>query len=507
MSNDIRELLPEYIKGQLSTDETIEIEQALQDDVQLHKEYEGLVGYFDAIGALPSVQASDDFLEKVHASIEKQSMLQRIISWFCTFSGRKFSLEAIGVVAVLLVIVVLYRPIFIREFGQDTTASNNTARTEYRGEYSENPTEEAEEKAMDKEADRSINPPLPPKVSSGKKTDKEVSSTNFFTPGEESRKDAVRKETSSNVPKQNVHASSLPKKAVPSPVSKPKKPSETVALGKRHQIKELEDTPMDQEADRLIGGYVLKPKRKESPSISQNESSMGRMAYDEIAEDSPEPVSSLVVRWRIDESRKGGYVSEPLGKSQPEFGATKKIPFAANIKSDADGEKNDRQKPQSRSDEGFFARENDAATINDVRGQAAKEKATRGSIEVEEEVASESEPAGRNKTGEQIKTELADKDTISQQAPFNASACLLRIIDEFNGKTISIGTLSATGTRSYDVTLPREKVLGFLDRLENVGTIDANREIGETAVSQSADGMVHLRIVIVDYSVYKDSFR
>ncbi len=66
------ELLDEYLHNELSPEKHAEVERLLEKDADLRGKRDDLRSYFEAIESLPSIQASDSFLEEVHRKSKRR---------------------------------------------------------------------------------------------------------------------------------------------------------------------------------------------------------------------------------------------------------------------------------------------------------------------------------------------------------------------------------------------------------------------------------------------------
>jgi hypothetical protein len=105
-----RELLPDYLRGFLSTDLTRELERVLAGSAALQRERAELETYFGALDSLSPVKAPVDFLDKLHTRLAKPSRAGRLWHWLVHPAPFKIPLEIAGVAVTCLLIVAIHFP-------------------------------------------------------------------------------------------------------------------------------------------------------------------------------------------------------------------------------------------------------------------------------------------------------------------------------------------------------------------------------------------------------------
>ena len=107
----IKKYFFEYYEGLV----TPEIKKLVKDHLVVCKdcikEYKLLQKYKKEMGVLKKVKTPDDFLQKVHARIEQEPGLKKIIKWLFIPFKVKIPLEAVGVVATVLIVILLFSPV------------------------------------------------------------------------------------------------------------------------------------------------------------------------------------------------------------------------------------------------------------------------------------------------------------------------------------------------------------------------------------------------------------
>ena len=92
------ELLDEYLRNELSPEEHAEIERLLEEDADLRRKRDQLRSYFEAIESLPSIQASDSFLEEVHRKAKRRRFFPAL------------PLEIVGVAVTVGFLILIVNP-------------------------------------------------------------------------------------------------------------------------------------------------------------------------------------------------------------------------------------------------------------------------------------------------------------------------------------------------------------------------------------------------------------
>jgi hypothetical protein len=112
----IRDLLPDFVRGDVDKEESRAIEQALASSPALAAECARLKAYYDALENLPPVNAPDEFLAAVNRRIDRPSLLQRIAARVFLPLRWKIPMELAGVAVCGLLLLVLFRPEFKQAF-------------------------------------------------------------------------------------------------------------------------------------------------------------------------------------------------------------------------------------------------------------------------------------------------------------------------------------------------------------------------------------------------------
>lgn len=109
-AENIRDLLPDYVRGRLDQQKTKMVEVELERSESLRHRCEELRRYYDALDALEPARASDEFMDKLHARMDEPPLMQRLFRVMFLPLGIKLPIEIVGVAATALLVVLLYNP-------------------------------------------------------------------------------------------------------------------------------------------------------------------------------------------------------------------------------------------------------------------------------------------------------------------------------------------------------------------------------------------------------------
>jgi len=98
-SKQARNLLDEYLRGELDSHIRGELEHLLEKDEELRKARDELRSYLEKLDSLPSIEASDSFLENVHAKVKRRRFPLPI-----------FPLEIAGVALTVGLLILIVNP-------------------------------------------------------------------------------------------------------------------------------------------------------------------------------------------------------------------------------------------------------------------------------------------------------------------------------------------------------------------------------------------------------------
>jgi hypothetical protein len=109
-TNEIRELLPDYVCGLLDEEKTAKIEELVQTSEPLRKECEELHLYFNSIKTLKPIKAPGNFLNSIQNRIAVASPFTKIVHKLFHPLQVKIPLELAGLVATVVIVVLLFNP-------------------------------------------------------------------------------------------------------------------------------------------------------------------------------------------------------------------------------------------------------------------------------------------------------------------------------------------------------------------------------------------------------------
>jgi len=108
--NNIKEMLPDYIRGLLSEEDSSAVKKQLDESEALRREYESLRSYYQAIDSLKQAKAPDTFLDKVHDRIDAKTARGGLFQSLFFPLHVKLPLEFAGVALTIVLLVLVYNP-------------------------------------------------------------------------------------------------------------------------------------------------------------------------------------------------------------------------------------------------------------------------------------------------------------------------------------------------------------------------------------------------------------
>ncbi len=105
-----KELLANHVRGLLSENEARKVEELLESSEALRNEYESIKAYYEAIGSLKPLKASPDFLDKVHARIDRQGWAARLADMLMHPLPVKLPIELAGLAVTIILVVLIVDP-------------------------------------------------------------------------------------------------------------------------------------------------------------------------------------------------------------------------------------------------------------------------------------------------------------------------------------------------------------------------------------------------------------
>lgn len=109
-NNKIKEMLPDYIQGQLSKEDSVAVKEQLKKSGSLRREYEELRSYYNAINTLKPVKAPGNFLDNIHARIAIQPPLVKFVKTVFHPLHIKVPLELAGVALTTVLVILIFNP-------------------------------------------------------------------------------------------------------------------------------------------------------------------------------------------------------------------------------------------------------------------------------------------------------------------------------------------------------------------------------------------------------------
>jgi hypothetical protein len=115
VSEEIRAMIPDYVRGLLLPGEAKEVESALDSSPEILPEFEAAQAYYAALNQIPEVKAPADFLDRVNRRIEVKPFWQRFQSLIFEPLYLKLPIELAGVAACLITVLVITHPFMPKE--------------------------------------------------------------------------------------------------------------------------------------------------------------------------------------------------------------------------------------------------------------------------------------------------------------------------------------------------------------------------------------------------------
>jgi hypothetical protein len=115
VSEEIRSMIPDYVRGLLSPAEAKEVESALEGSPDIFPEFEAAQSYYAALNQIPEVKAPAGFAERVNSRIDKVPLWPRVRHVFFEPLFIKLPLEFAGLAACLVASLIVFNPFSLRE--------------------------------------------------------------------------------------------------------------------------------------------------------------------------------------------------------------------------------------------------------------------------------------------------------------------------------------------------------------------------------------------------------
>ena len=110
VSEDIRGMIPDYVRGLLSPEEAQAVTNALSSIPELAKELDAAKRYYTVLNQLPEPDVSTDFLDRINRRIDHKPWTQNAFDLLFKPFFPKIPLEFAGLAACLIAVVVILRP-------------------------------------------------------------------------------------------------------------------------------------------------------------------------------------------------------------------------------------------------------------------------------------------------------------------------------------------------------------------------------------------------------------
>jgi hypothetical protein len=110
VSEEIRGMIPDYVRGLLPPEEAQVVANALSTIPMLAKELDAAKRYYTVLNQLPESDVPVDFLDRINRRIDHKPWIQNIIDLFFKPFFPKIPLEFAGLAACLVVVVVMLKP-------------------------------------------------------------------------------------------------------------------------------------------------------------------------------------------------------------------------------------------------------------------------------------------------------------------------------------------------------------------------------------------------------------
>jgi hypothetical protein len=127
VSEDIRGMIPDYVRGLLAPEEAQVVANALSSNPELIKEVEAAQRYYSVLNQLPEPDVPPDFLERINKRIDQKPWLQNAIDLLFKPFFPKIPLEFAGVAACLIIVVIIFRPEFTTQQKTELPLAINTS--------------------------------------------------------------------------------------------------------------------------------------------------------------------------------------------------------------------------------------------------------------------------------------------------------------------------------------------------------------------------------------------
>jgi hypothetical protein len=297
VSEEIRGMIPDYVRGLLSPEEAQAVANALSSIPELAKELDAAKRYYTVLNQLPEPEVPADFLNRINRRIDHKPWTQKALDLLFKPFFPKIPLEFAGLAACLVAVVIILKPEFGLHQKTELPLAINTST--YINDESPQPAIAQDKKKVQAPA---------PRLSAAKKVDR-------VTPPVASRQIEPQKAPASD---------NLAVNAAAGTTSQPAQEY----LASTAPLQEKEDLPALKESEEKpasfaavdIGAIELvytstPPKDNKLRAVKSAQASMSRM------ETSPEQVTLAQSDVSL-EKEKTAAAGEPIRSSLPDQGAS-----------------------------------------------------------------------------------------------------------------------------------------------------------------------------------------
>jgi hypothetical protein len=307
VSEEIRGMIPDYVRGLLSPEEAQAVANALSSIPELAKELDAAKRYYTVLNQLPEPEVPADFLNRINRRIDHKPWTQKALDLLFKPFFPKIPLEFAGLAACLVAVVIILKPEFGLHQKTELPLAINTST--YINDESPQPAIAQDKKKVQAPA---------PRLSAAKKVDR-------VTPPVASRQIEPQKAPASAIVVENkVADDNLAVNAAAGTTSQPAQEY----LASTAPLQEKEDLPALKESEEKpasfaavdIGAIELvytstPPKDNKLRAAKSAQASMSRM------ETSPEQVTLAQSDVSL-EKEKTAAAGEPIRSSLPDQGAS-----------------------------------------------------------------------------------------------------------------------------------------------------------------------------------------
>jgi hypothetical protein len=110
VSEEIRGMIPDYVRGLLSPDEAVKVASALSSNPELIKEYEAAQKYYRMLDQLPETKAPPELLERINKRIDRQTLIHRITDLLFRPFFLKIPIEFAGLAVSVVLLIIIFKP-------------------------------------------------------------------------------------------------------------------------------------------------------------------------------------------------------------------------------------------------------------------------------------------------------------------------------------------------------------------------------------------------------------